>query len=125
MYKFNSMQIAEAIDEFCDEKGISKKEFHAESGISSATLTQWRKEDVVPTARVVRRLQEYTGMHIDDFMNKYGKFREDDDTAEIRQMLVDRPEAKLLFQTAKNAPASAILEAAAILARYKEESERN
>jgi len=125
LYKFTSIQIAEAIDEYCKEKGIGKRKFHADSGISSATLTQWRNENVVPTAKLVRRLQEYTGLYIDDFMRMYGKGQEDDEAAELRQMLVDRPEAKLLFQTAKNAPASAILEAAAVLMRYKEESERN
>lgn len=124
MYKFTSLQIAEAIDEYCKEKGIGKRKFHADSGISSATLTQWRNENVVPTAKLVRRLQEYTGLYIDDFMRMYGAGGPDE-TAELRQMLVDRPDMKLLFQTAKNAPASAILEAAAILARYKEESERN
>lgn len=124
MYKFTSLQIAEAIDEYCKEKGIGKRKFHADSGISSATLTQWRNENVVPTAKLVQRLQEYTGLYIDDFMRMYGAGGPDE-TAELRQMLVDRPDMKLLFQTAKNAPASAILEAAAILARYKEESERN
>ena len=124
MYKFTSLQIAEAIDEYCKEKGIGKRKFHADSGISSATLTQWRNENVVPTAKLVRRLQEYTGLYIVDFMRMYSAGGPDE-TAELRQMLVDRPDMKLLFQTAKNAPASAILEAAAILARYKEESERN
>lgn len=124
MYKFTSLEIVDAIDEYCAEKGITKRKFHADSGISSATLTQWRKENPVPTSRLVRRLQEYTGLYIDDFMRMYGKGGPDE-TTELRQMLVDRPETQILFRATKNAPASAILEAAALLMRYKEESERN
>ena len=124
MYKFTSLDIAEAIDEYCAEKGLGKRKFHADSGISSATLAQWRNENPAVSARLIRRLQEYTGLHITDFMRMYGKALPDE-TAELRQMMLERPEARILFQTAKNAPASALLEAAAILARYQEESEKN
>lgn len=94
------------------------------SAISSPTLTQWRQGAVV-SSKSIERLEEYTGMPIDDFMEKYDAQQSVvDDTLEVREMLRNRPEAKVLFSAAKNAPASAFYEAAALLLRYQEESEK-
>lgn len=129
MFKIDSAELAKCVDRFCKENGIRKLVFHDESGISSATLTQWRQGGKEVKGVSVQKLEAYTGMPIDSFVARYGdspvevEAPEDDDTISIREFLRDRPEGKMLFHAAKDAPASALLEAAAIIMRYKEESE--
>ena len=84
------------------EQRIPRQQFYNESGVSSGSFSQWNTGSRKPSMESIQKMANY-----------------------LRQMLVDRPEARILFQTAKNAPASALLEAAAILARYQEESEKN
>ena len=124
MYKIDSQELAKCIDRFCKNSDLTKKDFHKQSGISSATLTQWRQGVIVST-KSIERLEEYTGMAIDEFIETYSSSRmviANDDVIEIREALRDRPEMKILFSAAKDVPASTILETAAQLMRFKEES---
>lgn len=132
MYTVDSKILAKAIDEYCSRERVSKKDFYTESGISSATLTQWRKEEYLVSARSIAKLEKYLGMSLEGFIGKYlnadqnentDRIDDDDrDVMELREELRRRPETKILFHASKNAPASAILEAAALIERYKEES---
>lgn len=129
MYKIDSKELASAIDNSCDAIGMSKKEFHNKSGISSATLSQWRKGAKSVKSDSIVKLEMFTEMSIEDFMKTYGPSKPSDqyenDVLELRQMLRDSPEMRMLFSTAKGATPSAILQSAALLARLKEEAQRN
>lgn len=123
MFKLDSQQLAKCIDKYCRTNDITKKEFHKVSQISSATLTQWRQGTVV-SQKSVERLEDFTGMPVEDFVEQYdtGRKYDDDDASDVRQLLRDRPEMKILYHAAKDIPTSLILETAAGLMRYKEES---
>ena len=128
MLKLSNTILAAAIDRYCKENGIKKETFHKESKISSATLSQWRKSVHGASDESIARVEIYTGMDIEDFVERYGQKEtalpeEDGDVMKIREMLKDRPDARLLFSAAEDAPTSAILEAAALIMRYKEESQ--
>jgi len=128
VYTVDSKVLAAAIDSFCRRERVLKKAFCEESGISSATLTQWRNEDYLVSAKSIKKLETYAEMSLADFIAKYSDdvaesvSEEDRDVMELREELRRRPETKILFHASKNAPASAILEAAALIERYKEES---
>lgn len=115
---------------YCEMLNKSPYTVAAEVGVrSTATISGWRN-GAVPRPKVVDAMVKYfreNGVAIDTA----DLFAEDDasivvkdevDTIAVREMLRDRPEGKILFDAAKDAPASALLEAAALIMRYKEDS---
>ena len=110
------------------EQRIPRQQFYDESGVSSGSFSQWNTGSRKPSMESIQKMASYLDVPVDYLLTGDKTYYRDTDSEEVtqlRQMLVDRPEARILFQTAKNAPASALLEAAAILARYQEESEKN
>ena len=41
---------------------ISKEQFYRESGISSATMSQWRKRIYSPSSAAIKKIEEYLGI---------------------------------------------------------------
>lgn len=120
--------ILNRINDELDAKRINRLKFYKECGISSASYSQWNTGARRPSTASIQKIASYLGLSVDYLLTGDKKYYPNEDgaeVAELRDILRDRPEAKILFQTAKNAPASAILEAAALLMRYKEESEKH
>lgn len=44
------------------QRGISKEKFYAESGISSATMSQWRKGIYSPSSAAIKKIENYFGI---------------------------------------------------------------
>lgn len=107
------------------KRGIKKYDFYKESGISSSLYSQWNTGKKQPTSKKLGEIANYLDLSLEYLI--YGKeeekvSEEDRDVMELREELRRRPETAILFHASKNAPASAILEAAALIERYKEES---
>jgi transcriptional regulator with XRE-family HTH domain len=43
-------------------RGISKEQFYRESGISSATMSQWRKRIYSPSSAAIKKIEDYLGI---------------------------------------------------------------
>lgn len=128
MLHLDNTVLAAAIDSYCKKEGIKKSDFHRDSKISSATLSQWRNSTYRSSEESISRIERYTGMAIEDFIKLYGGQNkntapEDGESIRIRELLRERPEMRILFDAGENAPTSAILEAAALIMRYKEGKE--
>lgn len=65
MFKIDPVQLAKQIDVYCAANGISKSEFYAETGISSATLSQWRKNIYNPNEKSIVAIENFTNMPIE------------------------------------------------------------
>ena len=44
------------------KRGIPKEQFYRESGISSATMSQWRKRVYSPSSAAIKKIEEYLGV---------------------------------------------------------------
>lgn len=44
------------------KRHISKEQFYRESGISSATMSQWRKRIYSPSSAAIKKIEEYLGI---------------------------------------------------------------
>jgi len=110
-------------ERYCKQIDKSPNGVAADCGIaSSGTVTGWRN-GAVPRPRVVDALVKYFRANgLDIGVEDLFAEDETDEEMEVREMLRSRPEARILFHATKDAPASALLEAAALLTRYKEES---
>ena len=124
---FDGKSLAFMIDTYCLENHMTKKQFSRDTGISSATLSQWRTGQFTPSKSNIRQLEEYFGMSFDDFMA--GNYKEKKpiqmDELEylylIREDLRDNPGFRVLYNETDGATVADMLEAAAVLARRKEE----
>lgn len=53
------MDILKRIDVCLAERGISKEKFYSESGVSSASYSQWNKGVHEPTAKKLKQIADY------------------------------------------------------------------
>ena len=44
------------------KRGIPKERFYMESGISSATMSQWRKRIYSPSSAAIKKIEDYLGI---------------------------------------------------------------
>lgn len=110
--KYNKKQMAKAINmPYTTYIGYE----NGDRGLNSETLTLFSDFFGVSTdyilGRTDNREKDLTPPSVDG-----------DDNLELREMLRTRPDVKILFDASKNAPTSAILEAAALIMKYKEAS---
>lgn len=69
MYIIDSQALAKSVDAYCSFFGITKKDFHKESGISSGTLSQWRTGTYEPDKKSVIKLIQYTGLSVEELVS--------------------------------------------------------
>ena len=105
-------ELTKAVEESLKLKGISKTEFYKQCGITAATFSNWRNNVYFPSKENLERIHEITGL-------SFGLVDNQSNYPQREQM---RQEMRILFDAAEGAPTSAILEAAALLMRYKEQS---
>ena len=65
MGDIDAVLLARQIDAYLAANGIQKQEFTEETGISTATLSQWRKGKYKPSAKNIEALEQYTNMPIE------------------------------------------------------------
>lgn len=112
-------QIIERIEDRLVSMRKKKKEFYSECGLSSAAYSQWNTGKNTPSRATLMRVADYLGVSYDWLV--FGKEEEAESNYPLREHM--RSEMRILFDAAEDAPASAILEAAALIMRYKEQNE--
>ena len=60
--KRNGPEIMERVEMLLDEKGISKMEFYAKTGINSGSASQWKTGMYSPSIRSVQKMAEFLGV---------------------------------------------------------------
>ena len=101
--------------ELCEKKGVSRSAACQAVGLSSNAWRRWIGGST-PNGRSLKAMAEFFGVEPKDML--YGGAREKG--VSVRQDVFDRPEMRILFDAAKDAPSSAILEAALALMKLKE-----
>lgn len=121
------MNSVDRIKQICKERKIPVSRLEKECGFSNGYISQLRK-GTLPADRLYK-VAAFLGIEpallfADDakqiFISTYKQ--EKDDTVAVRERLRSSPELKILFDATEDAPASALLEAAALIMRYKEQS---
>lgn len=109
------------------EKGYTSVKAAAEAiGMPNTTYRSYEYEEREMRDEVLRRFSDFYGVSIDYILCRTDERQpedEDEKIMELRQQMRERPEMSFLMDLAKNAKASDILEASALLQRLKEESE--
>lgn len=107
--------IARIIDSEIASRGMPKAEFHAKSGVSSATLSQWRTGKYEPTQDKLAKVEKCLGISFAE----YEKSDMDDEEAAFLQMVREDYSYRALFESAKSLTKEQRLTAAAYIERLK------
>ena len=104
----------ERIFELIEEKGLTAYRVSKDTGISQASLADWRKGRSNPKIDKLQKLSEYFGVSIGYLTGEVNErtdtqaplkqqgYYVDKETAEYAEMLRTRPNARLLFSAAKD-----------------------
>lgn len=107
-------QLARIVEQLLAERGISKGEFYSAVGISATALYGW-KRGAEPKAETIANIEKYFGIDL----KSYEKSEEPD---ELREMLRDRQDLRILLHSAKDVPASSVYALISQLEKLKEDS---
>jgi transcriptional regulator with XRE-family HTH domain len=101
--------IARIVDSELASRGMSKAQFYGESGISSATLSQWRTGKYEPTADKLQRIEKCLGIDLSDYERP-------DPREELRDDL------RILLHSASDLPPSSVYALISQIEKMKEDS---
>ena len=95
----------ERFEQLCRENGYTPSGAVLAMGRSKNLAAKWKSTGSMPSAEVLNEIAKFFDVSVDFLLGKD---------------VFDRPEMRILFDAAKDAPSSAILEAALALMKLKE-----
>ena len=105
----------------CEERGIPKQNACKAAGLSGNAWIRWASGSK-PGAVSISKICSYFGVSVDSMVDDSVDKPIASNSYASRQEVFDRPEMRILFDAAKDAPSSAILEAALKLMKFKEDN---
>ena len=108
-------QVVKIIDEKLSELGMTQKEFCAQLGIQSSSMSAWRKGSM-PKPERLKQIEKCLGISFAD----YEKSEMDDETAQILQTIRENYEYRAVCKSAIGLSPSQAYEAAAFIEKLKE-----
>ena len=119
----------ETFERLCKQKGVKPFHVSKETGVSTATLSEWKKGTYTPKAEKLQRIADYfgvsleylrTGIEIPKESISGKKYYFDDTAAEMAQALYEDPCSRILFDASKGSKPQDMQMAADLLKRLKE-----
>lgn len=126
--KEETRRILDNIEILIAENCESKMQFYEESGITSSQYSQWNTGSKNPSLSSLKKIAKYFDVPVEflvigDASKTIKPTDNDKPDSNYPQREEMRQEMRILFDAAEGVPASAILEAAALLMRYKEKNQ--
>ena len=109
----------------CNNLGVSRSNVCKKLGLSENAWKKW-ESDSTPRKSTVVAVSRFFGVSYDDLLHTDMQSKpqgKEDDSIRARQEAFDRAEMRVLFDAARDIPASKIYEVVAMLEKYKEESQ--
>ena len=108
---------AKLIEQALTEKGIKKGDFYEAVGISATAMYGW-KNGAVPKKETVDAVEKYLDLEL----FPYERAEPQDESAELREMIRDRQDLRILLHSAKDVPPSSVY---ALIAQIEKEKEKS
>lgn len=109
-------------DELCKKKGVRPSDVSRATGISTATLTSWKKGKYTPKQDKLQKIADYFEVSVDYLIK--GKEAEgyyiNEETARVAQRIFDNPDLRILFDASEDSKPEDLRMAADLLTRLKE-----
>ena len=98
----------EIFEELCEKKGVTPYRVCKDTGITTATVSNWKAGRYTPKSDKMQKLADYFGVPLDYLI--YGKEPEEgakyylnEETASIAQDIFENKELRVLFDAARDA----------------------
>lgn len=95
-------------EQLCKEKGVTAYKVCKETGLTTATISNWKAGRYTPKQEKMQKIADYFGVSLEYLMT--GKTKEVDEkyylneeTAQMAQTLFENKELRVLFDAAKDA----------------------
>lgn len=108
---------AKLIETALAEKGIKKGDFYEAVGISATAMYGW-KNGAIPKPETVEAIEKYLDLEL----FPYEKSETEDETAQLREMLRNRQDLRILLHSAKDVPASSVYALISQIEKMKEDA---
>lgn len=114
----------------CVEKGVAPTYAAEAIGMTGSHVTRWKKGSV-PLDTTIVKIAQYFGVDPEYFdennpqKKKIKKAANNGGTDEAREYILNSPGFRALFEASKGVPDSRLYEAAAQLAKWKEDAQGN
>lgn len=111
-------------DKLCKAKNVNPRQVSLATGVSSSTLTAWKKGDYTPKTDKLEKIADYFGVPLEYLKSGTMPTGEgyylDSEVAEIAQAVFDNPDIRVLFDAARDSKPKDIQMAVDMLMRFKE-----
>lgn len=106
----------------CNSRKVKPVDVSRATGISTATLTSWKKGVYTPKAEKLQLIADYFGVSLEYLTTgqQPEQYYLNPETAAIAQAVYDDPDLRVLFDAARDADPKNIQLAAEMLRRFKE-----
>ncbi|HIW41492.1 MAG TPA: helix-turn-helix domain-containing protein, partial [Candidatus Mediterraneibacter vanvlietii] len=95
-------------EQLCKEKGVTAYKVCKETGLTTATISNWKAGRYTPKQEKMQKIADYFGVSLEYLMT--GKTKEGDkkyylneETAQMAQTLFENKELRVLFDAEKDA----------------------
>lgn len=106
----------------CAQKGVSQTAACVNAGLSESAWKRW-VDGGVPNSSTMGKLCKYFGVTMQSmYDDNETPVIQNDEGAKARQEAFDNPDLRVLFDAARNIPASKLYEVIAQLRKYKEDN---
>ena len=105
----------------CELRNIKPAQVAKDTGISKATLSEWKKGTYTPKSAKLQKIADYFGVTIDYLMTGEDSsgYYKDPETAKLAQRLLSDPGFRALMDAAEDADPENVKLAAEMLQRMK------
>ena len=107
---------AKLIEQALAEKEIKKGDFYEAVGITATAMYGW-KNGAVPKKETVEAVENYLGLEL----FPYERAEPKNETDELREMLRDRQDLRVLLHSAKDVPPSSVYALISQIEKMKED----
>lgn len=111
----DGITLAKICDVECQKRGISKAQFYKDIGVSAPSFYGW-KNGAKPSDKYIVAIEKYFGIDLKSY-------EKSDESDELREMLRDRQDLRILLCSANDVPASSVYSLIAQIEKMKEDNE--
>lgn len=110
----DGITLAKICDDECKARGISKAQFYKDIGLSAPSFHGW-KNGSKPSKKYIEAIEKYFGIDLNDI-------EKSDETDELRDILRDRQDLRILLHSAKDVPVSSVYALISQVEKLKEDT---
>jgi len=110
----DGMTLAKVVEEELKRQRISKGDFYNAVGISATAMYGW-KRGAMPKKETIKSIEKYLNINLSDI-------EKSDESDELREMLRDRQDLRILLHSAKDVPASSVYALISQIEKMKEDN---